>query len=182
MVSQSKSDHCLVYVLEPTLQDGKKLPKWNRRVQMGQFLGFSSEHSSTVALMRNLHTCYVSPQYHVVFDDKFVETVFSDGKSSAELDAICAELFVSSRESYVEDEYDEDGILIYRPPPLDEVWLSEPERRTRRKALEEQQDRASCQRVVESREVKKRLQRSKEPPPGLVESDVWGATPQIWRR
>ena len=109
---------------------------------MGQFLGLSSEHLTTVALVRNLHTGYVSPQYHVVFDDKF-ETVFSDGKSSAELDAICAKLFVSGRESYVEDEYDEDGILIYRPPSLDEVWLSEPERRTRRKALEEQRAHAS---------------------------------------
>ena len=98
--------------------------------------------------------------------------MFSDGKSSAELDTICAEQLVSSRESYVKDEYDEDGILIYSPPPLDEVWLSEPERRTRRKALEEQQDRASRRRVVESREVKKRLQRSKEPTPGHVESDV----------
>ena len=109
-----------MYVLEPSVQDGKKLPKWNRRARMGQFLGFSSEHSSTVALVQNLHTGYVSPQYHVVFDDKF-ETVFNDGKSSADLDETCAELFISSRESYVEDEYDEDGILIYRPPPLDEV-------------------------------------------------------------
>jgi hypothetical protein len=181
MVSKCKSDHrdllrthvwgCPVYVLEPSLQDGKKLPKWNRRARMGQFLGFSTEHSSTVALVRNLHTGYVSPQYHVVFDDKF-ETVFNDGKTSAELDKICAELFITSREYYVEDEYDEDGILIYKPPPLDEVWLSEPERRDRHKALEEQRNRTARQRVIESKEVKKRLQRSRESVPDLEESDV----------
>jgi transposase InsO family protein len=162
MVMQCKSDHrdlmrthvwgCPVYVLEPSLQNGKKLPKWNRHARMGQFLGFSREHSSTVALVRNLHTGYVSPQYHVVFDDKF-ETVFNDNKSSAELDKICAELFVSSRECFVEDEYDEDGMLVYRPPPLDEVWLSEPERRERRKFLEEQRNRTARKQIVESREV-----------------------------
>ena len=58
-----------------------------------------------------MHTGYVSPQYHVVFDSKF-ETVFNNGKSSAELDKICAELFVSSRECFVEDEYDEDHPLM----------------------------------------------------------------------
>jgi hypothetical protein len=68
-----------------------------------------------------LHTGHVSPQYDVVFDDKF-KTVFNDGKSSEELDRICAELFVNSREHFVDEEYDEeydeDGMLIYKPPPL----------------------------------------------------------------
>jgi hypothetical protein len=82
--------------------------------------GFSREHSSTVALVRNLHTEHVSPQYHVVFDDKF-ETVYNDGKSSEEVDRICEELFVNSREHFVEDEYNEDGLLIYRPRPLNKV-------------------------------------------------------------
>jgi hypothetical protein len=66
MITRCKSDHrdlmrthvwgCPVYVLEAKLQDGKKLPKWNRRARMGQFVDFSREHSSTVALVRNLHT------------------------------------------------------------------------------------------------------------------------------
>ena len=79
-----------------------------------------SLRSSTVALVCNLHTGYVSPQYHAVFDNKF-GTVFNNGKSSAELEKICAELFVSSRECLVQDEYDEDGILIYKPTLLDKV-------------------------------------------------------------
>ncbi len=115
----------------------------------GQFLGFSCEHLSTVALVCNLHTGHVSLQYHVVFDDKF-ESVFHDGKMSVELDKICAELFVTSRVHFVEDKYDGNKLLIYRPPPLNEVWLSEPERHHRRKQLEEQCDHAARQQEVET--------------------------------
>ena len=40
---------CPVYVLEAKLQNDQKLPKWNRRARLGQFVGFSDEHSSMVA-------------------------------------------------------------------------------------------------------------------------------------
>eukprot|EP00956_Cyclotella_meneghiniana_P015936 scaffold24808_cov102-Cyclotella_meneghiniana.AAC.1 len=164
---------CPVYVLDPKLQDGKKLPKWNRRARMGQFLGFSREHSSTVALVRNLHTGYVSPQYHVVFDDNF-QTVFNDGKTSEEVDKICNQLFVESRDCYVQEEYDDDGILIYSPPPLDEVWLSEPERRERRNELEKQRNIQRRHRDCEIEEIHRRLKKTRDspPPPSLAESDV----------
>ncbi|KAL7475562.1 hypothetical protein ACHAW6_001475 [Cyclotella cf. meneghiniana] len=102
---------------------------------MGQFLGFSCQHLSTVALVRNLHTGYISPHYHVVFDDKF-KTIFHTGKSTEELDKICNELFVESQDHYVEEEYDKDGVLIYKPPPLDEVCPSEPEHQERKVKLE----------------------------------------------
>ncbi|KAL7478470.1 hypothetical protein ACHAW6_004236 [Cyclotella cf. meneghiniana] len=69
---------------------------------MGQFLSFLRRHSSTVALVHNLHTGYMSPQYHVVFDDKF-KTMFHDGKSSKELDNICDELLANSRDCYVKE-------------------------------------------------------------------------------
>ena len=62
---------CPSYVLNPTFQDGKKLPKWKPKSRQGQFLGFSSSHSSTIGLIRNLRTGYISPQYHVVYDDNF---------------------------------------------------------------------------------------------------------------
>ena len=38
---------------------------------MSQLLGFSDGHSSLFANVRNLRTGYVSPQFHVVFDDVF---------------------------------------------------------------------------------------------------------------
>ena len=62
---------CPVYVLDPRLQDGKKIPKWDPRVRRGQFLGFSTQHSSTIGLILNHRTGSVTPQYHCVYDDLF---------------------------------------------------------------------------------------------------------------
>ncbi len=85
---------------------------------------------------------YISPQYHVMFEDKF-EMVFHNGKSTEDLDKICNELFVNSWDCFVEEEYEENGVLIYKPPPLDQVWLSEPERQEHKVELEKQRDQAS---------------------------------------
>ena len=63
---------CPVYVLDPKLQDGKKIPKWTPRSRRGQYLGVSPVHSSTIGRILNLRTGYVSPQYHVVYDDSFL--------------------------------------------------------------------------------------------------------------
>ena len=68
---------CPAYVLDPTLQDGKKLPRWKPRSRLGQFLGRSREHARSVGLIRNLRTGGVSPQFNVVYDDHFT-TVGSD--------------------------------------------------------------------------------------------------------
>ena len=62
---------CPVYVLDPTLQSGKKLPRWQPRSRRGVFVGFSNVHTSDVPLILNLQTGSISPQYHVVFDDAF---------------------------------------------------------------------------------------------------------------
>ena len=60
-----------VYVLHPTLQQGRKIPRWEPRARRGVFLGFSPDHASDVPLILNLSTGSISPQYHVVFDDEF---------------------------------------------------------------------------------------------------------------
>ena len=62
---------CPVYVLEPTLQDGKKLPRWQPRSKVGQFLGRSKSHATSVGLIKNVQTGGVSAQFHVVYDDHF---------------------------------------------------------------------------------------------------------------
>ncbi len=84
---------------------------------MGQFLGFSPEHSSLVAHVRHLQTGHVSPQYHAVFDDHF-HTVVGDGDPNEFTDAICDLLWETNREIYAEDEFDADKHLTYTPPPL----------------------------------------------------------------
>jgi hypothetical protein len=62
---------CPTYVLNPRLQDGVKIPKWEPQARQGQFLGFSPDHSSLVGLIRNLNTKFISPQFHIVLDEQF---------------------------------------------------------------------------------------------------------------
>ena len=90
---------CPAFVLDPRLQDGKTIPKWNPRARKGQFLGFSKEHASTVGLVRNLNTGYISPQFHIVFDELF-DTVASE--QTMDLSETWIDLFLNSRETYLE--------------------------------------------------------------------------------
>ena len=62
---------CPVYVLKSKLQDNKTIPKWDSRMRTGVFLGHSKMHARNVALVMNTKTMNISPQYHVIFDDKF---------------------------------------------------------------------------------------------------------------
>ena len=63
---------CPVFVLEAANQSGYGgTPKWEPRSHTGIYLGRSPSHASSVALVLNLKTGLVSPQYHVVFDDRF---------------------------------------------------------------------------------------------------------------
>ena len=69
-----------------------------------------------------MKTGFISPQYHVVFDDLF-ELVFSTGPNNAVIDAICEDLYGSSCKVYATDKYDAHDNLVYMPPQLDEVML-----------------------------------------------------------
>ncbi|KAL7476228.1 LOW QUALITY PROTEIN: hypothetical protein ACHAW6_002103, partial [Cyclotella cf. meneghiniana] len=88
--------------------------------------GFSDEHF-LVANVRHLTTAFVSPQYHVVFDDLF-QAVFSSGCDDTVVDTICNN-FDYNQDIYAENEFHSLGDLVYHSPPLDEVWLDELERR-----------------------------------------------------
>jgi hypothetical protein len=68
---------CPCYVLDPRLQDGKKLPKFTPRSRRGMYLGVSPQHSSTVGRVLNLRTGFISPQYHVVYDEHFTTVMSS---------------------------------------------------------------------------------------------------------
>ena len=108
---------CPGYVLSPTLQDGKKIPKWSPKSRRGQFLGFSRHHSSTIGLMLNLQTGSISPQFHVVFDELFTTVHSVDEDNDTWI-----ELFTSEREYYGpnEEEEDTEGLTF---PELDPNWL-----------------------------------------------------------
>ena len=103
---------CPVYVLEPRLTDaGGKIPKWQPRSRRAQYMGVSPVHAETVGLVRNLTTGYISPQFHLVFDDWF-ETVHSDIKPPPQWDHLCT---FQRFETY----FDTDA-----PPPLADEWLT----------------------------------------------------------
>ena len=52
------------------------------------------------------------------------------------VDAICNQLFESNWDIYAEDELSLDGEMIYSPPSLDDVWLSEPEHQERSEKMQ----------------------------------------------
>ena len=94
-------------MLEPALQDGKKIPKWHPQARLGMFLGFSPFHSYQVPLVLNMCTGKISPQYHVIFDDKF-ETVKSL-PADKPLDKAWLSLFKLECEYFLDEEYNESG-------------------------------------------------------------------------
>ena len=63
---------CPVYVLDEALQSDAAIKnKWEERSKVGIYLGRSPQHARSVALVLNLETGHVSPQFHVVFDPSF---------------------------------------------------------------------------------------------------------------
>ena len=70
---------------------------------MGQLLGFSDEHSTLVAMVINLATNFVSPQFHVVFDEKF-STVQNDTRlEDTAVEAIFNDILTNCRSFYGEE-------------------------------------------------------------------------------
>ncbi len=65
---------CPVYVLDARLQGSNGgPPKWEPRSHLGIYLGHSPYHAGSVALVLNPGTGLVSPQFHVVFDEDFLQ-------------------------------------------------------------------------------------------------------------
>ena len=120
----TKSDHedirnarvwgCPTYVLDPTLQDGKKLPRWRPRSKLGQFLGRSKTHASSVGLIKNIETGGVSSQFHVVYDDHFSTRQVNSIPEAPDLPREWIELFKYEREKY----YDDDDVRENTLPPV----------------------------------------------------------------
>ena len=89
-----------VYVLYPKLQDGKKIPKWERGVRQAIFVGFSPDHSTNMHLVFNPRTQHIYPQYHVTFDVDFttVPAVSTNFFRNQEFER----LFETNRERYLD--------------------------------------------------------------------------------
>ncbi len=68
-------------------------------------------------------TGYISPQFHVIFDN-LSETVNCTGVDDRVIESICNGLFQNCV-LYAEDKLIGAGNIIYPPPPLHEVWPDE---------------------------------------------------------
>ena len=73
-----KTFGCPTYILKAELQGTTGIhTKWDARSRAGIYLGQSPIHKRNMALVLNIHTGYVSPQFHVKFDETF-RTVLQD--------------------------------------------------------------------------------------------------------
>ena len=75
--------NCLVYVLNPRLQDGKKIPKWDPKTRVGKYLGKSTKYARSVGLICNLQTGLISPQFHVLYTNNFQIAMEEYGDNNA---------------------------------------------------------------------------------------------------
>ena len=107
------------YVLDPKLQDGNKIPKFSPRSRQGKFLGYSRNHSSSVALVLNRQTGKISPQFHCLFDDFFQTVRGVNDLNEIKLDEIDWDAFINTVGT--DQFYDEDDEPL--PPLQDESWM-----------------------------------------------------------
>ena len=98
---------CPVYVLDKTISDGKKLPRWKPRSSRQFYVGMSKKHASSVPMCLNLDTGAITPQFHVVFDEEFA-TVASNPVELPPFDSDAwHRLFGDSVYQYVLDDDDQ---------------------------------------------------------------------------
>ena len=62
------------FILDPKLCQKKSVPKWTPWSRQVVHIGISPQHAVSVALVLNLKTGYISPQFHILFDDDFTTT------------------------------------------------------------------------------------------------------------
>ena len=116
--------------MDPSLQAGKKLPRWEPRSRIGVFVGLSTIHSSEVPLILNLTTGSITPQYHVVFDDRCstVTSIGSDDDPPSDWDELCLENSIYALADTAPD----------TPVYLHDDWLTDIEREVKYRDLQRQ--------------------------------------------
>jgi hypothetical protein len=148
---------CPAYVLDPKLQDGKKLPKWSPRSCQGKFVGLSTEHAANVALILNPSTKRISPQFHVLFDDFYTTVRSVDDAEDPVLTSNDWNNFISLKGS--KRYFDEDKLDMV--PPVSEEWLEPTEIRERQQ--QQSQIPSHRQREMSSRTDKLVINLTDEP-------------------
>ena len=165
---------CPSFVLDPKLQDGGHIPKFEPRARQGLNLGWSPNHASTVPLILNLTTGNVSPQFHVVFDDWFTtvdssELSLDDGLESKDW----TELFANSRFLMYFDENDSTE--------LDDEWLTEIERieKHKRATARVNSRMPNVQRDTATSDVPPKIEKPVDEPPVQPDATVPDVVPTL---
>ena len=70
-IKELRTFGCPCYVLNTKSTSTKRLNKWTRKSNKCMYLGKSRSHASNIALVLNIMTNHISPQYHIVFDEQF---------------------------------------------------------------------------------------------------------------
>jgi hypothetical protein len=134
---------CPVYVLDPMLQDGKKLPKWRPRARRGFYVGVSQRNSTNIGRVLNLQTGHISNQFQCVYDNHFT-TVSCPGGNPFEAASFNVtswnHILESGYERHVNIEVDDRGRPIVLRA-LDDDWLTGPERQLRALICRQQTER-----------------------------------------
>jgi hypothetical protein len=102
------------FILDPKLQDGHKIPKWQPRARESQFLSFCMEHSCTMGPFRNICTQAVSPQFHAVYNE-----LFTTVSNIPQPDQLWIELCLNKHEYHGPDEDEEDNPIVL--PTIDNI-------------------------------------------------------------
>jgi hypothetical protein len=130
---------CPVYVLDPKMQSGKKLPRREPRSRRGIFMGLSRKHASEVPCVLNLSTGSITTQYPVVFDGLFttVSSVDRDHKPPNHWEDLCLE--------------NRTQITVDGPPEyLADEWLTRTELDAKRREVDRQEIRLASARGVQA--------------------------------
>jgi hypothetical protein len=72
---------CSIYILDKSLQDGKKILKWKPCSMRSIYMDTSFNYVSSVLLVLNVPTGAISPHFHIVFDD-WVFAISTDSNMS----------------------------------------------------------------------------------------------------
>jgi hypothetical protein len=102
---------CPLYVLDPKIQQGQKLPRWEPRSKRGMLMGLSQQHASEVPLVLNLGTGSITTQFYVVFGDLFtnVPSIERENEAPEHCAELCLEnsthLMLDSPPEHLNDEW-----------------------------------------------------------------------------
>jgi hypothetical protein len=140
---------CPVNVMDPQMQQGRKLPRSQTRSRRGVTSGLSLQHSSEVPLVLNLQTGSIDTQYHVVFNDQFttVSSIEREMDPPSHWEDLCLESAVRI-------------VTDHSTTYLKDDWLTEEELEEKRRDMQKEKTiRETTLQRINSQPHEARLQR-----------------------